>query len=75
MHLDVAHAIAIGLLPGFRPEQVRVVGNTSLAGALVALVDRTTLPAMENLRAQVEVIELNRADDFEDRYIENLMLP
>jgi hypothetical protein len=41
----------------------------------VALVDRTTLPAMENLRAQVEVIELNRADDFEDRYIENLMLP
>ena len=34
MHLNVAHAIAIGLLPGFREDQVRVVGNTSLAGAL-----------------------------------------
>jgi uncharacterized 2Fe-2S/4Fe-4S cluster protein (DUF4445 family) len=75
MHLNVAHAIAIGLLPGFREEQVRVVGNTSLAGALLALVDRTTLDEMENLRPQVTVIELNLADNFEDRYIEHLMLP
>jgi uncharacterized 2Fe-2S/4Fe-4S cluster protein (DUF4445 family) len=75
MHLNVAHAIAIGLLPGFREEQVRVVGNTALAGALLALVDRTTLDEMENLRPQVEVIELNLADNFEDRYIEHLMLP
>ena len=75
MHLNVAHAIAIGLLPGLRAEQVRVVGNTSLAGALLALVDRTTLDEMENLRAQLEVIELNLAPDFEDRYIEHLMLP
>ncbi|MCU0771694.1 MAG: ASKHA domain-containing protein [Verrucomicrobia bacterium] len=75
MHLDVAHAIAIGLLPGFREEQVRVVGNTSLAGALLALVDRTTLAEMEELRQRVEVIELNLADGFEDRYIEHLLLP
>ena len=75
MHLNVAHAIAIGLLPGFREEQVRVVGNTSLAGALLALVDRTTLDEMENLRTQMEVIELNLAPDFEDRYIEHLTLP
>jgi uncharacterized 2Fe-2S/4Fe-4S cluster protein (DUF4445 family) len=75
MHLNVAHAIAIGLLPGFREEQVRVVGNTSLAGALLALVDRTTLVEMENLRTQTEVIELNLAPDFEDRYVEHLMLP
>jgi uncharacterized 2Fe-2S/4Fe-4S cluster protein (DUF4445 family) len=75
MHLDVAHAIAIGLLPGFRPEQVRVVGNTALAGALLALVDRTTLDEMENLSRQVEVVELNLAEGFEDCYIGHLMLP
>lgn len=75
MHLNVAHAITIGLLPGFREEQVRVVGNTSLAGALLALVDRTTLEEMEALREQVRVIELNLADGFEDRYIEHLLLP
>jgi len=75
MHLNVAHAIAIGLLPDFRLEQVRVVGNTALAGALLALLDRTTLEEMENLRSQVKVIELNLADGFEDRYIDHLMLP
>ncbi len=75
MHLNVAHAIAVGLLPGIREDQVRVVGNTALAGALLALVDRTTLVEMENVRTQVEVIELNLADHFEDRYVEHLMLP
>jgi len=75
MHLDVAHAIACGLLPGFQPHQVRVVGNTSLAGALLALIDRNTLDEMESLRQRVEVIELNLVSDFEDRYIEHLMLP
>ena len=44
-------------------------------GALLALVDRTTLDEMETLRSQVEVIELNLAADFEDRYVEHLMLP
>lgn len=75
MHLNVANAITIGLLPGFTPEQVRVVGNTSLAGALLALIDRTTLAEMEALREQVRVIELNLDEDFEDRYVEHLMLP
>jgi hypothetical protein len=30
---------------------------------------------MENLRAQVEVIELNLAEDFEDCFIDHLSLP
>jgi len=75
MHLDVPHAIACGLLPGFKPGQIRVVGNTSLAGALLALIDRGTLEEMENLRGRVNVVELNLAAGFEDRYVEHLMLP
>ena len=75
MHLNVGHAIAIGLLPGFREEQVRVVGNTALAGALIALLDRTALDDMEALRSRVEVLELNLQEGFEDRYIDHLMLP
>jgi uncharacterized 2Fe-2S/4Fe-4S cluster protein (DUF4445 family) len=75
MHVDVGHAVAIGLLPGFRPDQVRVVGNTSLAGALLALLDRTALAEMEALRGRIEVVELNLQPDFEDRYIDHLGLP
>ncbi|MEI6075759.1 MAG: ASKHA domain-containing protein [Verrucomicrobiota bacterium] len=75
MHLNIANAIRIGLLPGFREEQVRVVGNTSLAGALLAVVDRAALSEMEKLRARVNVVDLNLATGFEDCYIEQLMLP
>lgn len=75
MNLNVAHAIAIGLLPGFCEEQVRVIGNASLAGTLLALVDRTTLEEMEDLRLRTEVVELNLVDGFESRYVEHLMLP
>lgn len=75
MHIEVAHAIAMGLLPGFAEDQVRVVGNTSLAGALLALLDRNVLTEMESLRARIEVIELNLQESFEDRYIDHLSLP
>ncbi len=37
--------------------------------------ERNTLEEMENLRAQVEVIELNLAEDFEDCFIDHLSLP
>ncbi|MEI7954076.1 MAG: ASKHA domain-containing protein [Verrucomicrobiota bacterium] len=75
MHIDVANAIGMGLLPGFCTEQVKVVGNTSLAGALLALLDRGALEAMESLRGRIEVIELNLEETFEDRYIDHLSLP
>jgi uncharacterized 2Fe-2S/4Fe-4S cluster protein (DUF4445 family) len=75
MHIDVTHAIDMGLLPGFAEEQVRVVGNTALAGALLTLVDRDVLEEMESLRSRVEVIELNLQENFEDCYIDHLSLP
>lgn len=75
MHVDVSHAIAIGLLPGFRTEQVRVVGNTSLAGALLGVLDRQALVEMEELRPRAEVLELNLQPGFEDAYIDHLSLP
>lgn len=75
MHLNVQHAIAIGLLPGVHFKQVRVVGNTALAGALLALIDRTALDEMEAMRSQIDVVDLNLSDGFEDRYTEHLMLP
>ncbi|MCG3150026.1 MAG: hypothetical protein PCFJNLEI_03493 [Verrucomicrobiae bacterium] len=75
MHLDIRNAIDCGLLPGFSPEQIEVVGNTSLAGAYLALLDRGALEEMKRVGSQLEVIELNLDPDFESRYIEQLSLP
>jgi uncharacterized 2Fe-2S/4Fe-4S cluster protein (DUF4445 family) len=74
LHINIAHAIACGLLPGFKPEQVQVVGNTSLAGAYLALLDGGALEAIERICRQIEIVELNLDPGFEPRYIENLSL-
>lgn len=74
MHIDLAHAVAAGLLPGFAPDKVVVVGNTSLGGAVLTAIDRSALAEMESLRTRIEVVELNLHEGFEDRYIDHLAL-
>lgn len=75
MHLDVRHAIASGLLPGFSPGQVEAVGNTSLGGAYLTMLDQAVLDELDRIRWQAEIVELNLDPGFEDRFIENLALP
>lgn len=75
MHIDPAHAIGCGLLPGFVPEQVEAVGNTSLGGAYLAMLDRAVVDELDRIRLRADVVELNLDPEFEDRYIENLSLP
>ncbi len=74
-HLSPEHAIGCGLLPGFSPEQIKVVGNTSLGGAFLALQDRSLLEVMSAAARQHETIELNLQPGFEDAYIDHLCLP
>ena len=75
LYIDVGQAIAIGLLPGFKPEQIHVVGNSSLGGAVLAALDREVLPELEALRACIQIVELNREPSFEDSYLDYLRLP
>lgn len=74
MHLNIPHAIACGLLPGFDPAQVETVGNTSLGGAYLALLDRTVLDELDRIRERTQIVELNLDPGFEDRYIDHLSL-
>lgn len=74
LHLNVAHAIGCGLLPGFQPKQVKVIGNSSLAGAYLALIDRGAMEELERLARQVEIVELNLDPRFEENYIDQLSL-
>lgn len=73
LHLSVPNAIACGLLPGFREDQISAVGNTSLGGAYLAMLDRTLAAEMADLDA--ETVELNLDPGFEDRFLDHLTLP
>lgn len=75
LHLDVPNAIASGLLPGFTPQQVEVVGNTSLGGAYLTLLDRNVLKEISRIGRDMEIVELNLDPGFEARYIDQLAMP
>ncbi|MBI5708493.1 MAG: DUF4445 domain-containing protein [Armatimonadetes bacterium] len=75
MHLDLGKAIGCGLLPGFTESQIQLVGNTSLAGATLCLLDMNTLNELSLARHGVEVVELNLDPTFEDTYLDQLSLP
>lgn len=74
-HMNASNAIAIGLLPGFTGKQIVPVGNTSLAGAYLALTDQSLLAEMARTAQRVEALELNLVPGFQDAYIDALCLP
>lgn len=74
MHLNLDNAVTCGLLPDLPVERIEVVGNTSLGGAYLTLLDRNALTEMSAMHGRIEVIELNLEDTFEDHYIDQLSL-
>ncbi len=75
LHIRPAAAVACGLLPGLDPSTVEPVGNTSLAGAYLALLDSAAEKTMSDVAARVKIVELNEQPSFENRYIDQLFLP
>lgn len=74
-HMHPDSLIGCGLLPGFRTEQIAVVGNSSLAGAYASLVDSGFLDDLRRLAPRVDIVELNAEPDFEATYIDELSMP
>jgi UDP-3-O-acyl-N-acetylglucosamine deacetylase len=73
-HMNVQHAIDFGLLPGFRASQVQLIGNSSLAGAYLALLDSGALDEIVRIGSAIETVELNLEPQFESTYIDQLSL-
>ncbi len=74
-HIDIRNAITIGMLPDLPAQRFDAVGNTSLAGAFAALVDRETTCQFDRIAALPHTVELNKDPEFEDEYMYALFLP
>lgn len=74
-HMHVDSLLGCGLLPGFAAEQVELIGNTSLAGAYLTLLDSGAMDEIQRLSRRIEIIELNLDPEFEMTYIDHLVLP
>jgi uncharacterized 2Fe-2S/4Fe-4S cluster protein (DUF4445 family) len=74
-HLNPANSIRSGLLPDVALERINIVGNTSLSACSSALLNGRAEADMRDIARRVQIIELNLEPDFEEQYINALMLP
>ena len=69
-HLNPEHARIIGLLPDIDSTKIQLVGNASLAGASLALLQPNGSRSWREHCEDMEVVELNQTDSFEDHYLD-----
>lgn len=74
-HLDPKALKTLGMLPETTACPVRFVGNSSLAGAIGALLDRGALDRMEQIQRRCRVINLGAHSEFQDRFVASLDFP
>ncbi|MBI5745956.1 MAG: DUF4445 domain-containing protein [Nitrospirae bacterium] len=74
-YINVKRAIMIGLLPDLPPEKFVFLGNTSIAGAYLALTSREMLSRAEEIAKKMTYIELSVSRSFMDEYVSALFLP
>lgn len=70
--LDLANAVALGLLPDVPLDKIAFIGNSSLAGARLFLVSRPARTVAETLSAKVGHVSLATRPDFQDEFVRAL---
>jgi uncharacterized 2Fe-2S/4Fe-4S cluster protein (DUF4445 family) len=73
--INIENAIKIGMLPDIPVEKYKKIGNSSLAGAALNILNKDAEKQYIKLITGVNDIILNTVPEFEMNYIDALMLP
>jgi uncharacterized 2Fe-2S/4Fe-4S cluster protein (DUF4445 family) len=63
-YIDPKSAVALGMIPDIPLERYRPLGNTSLEGAAMGLVQSDALSRIEEIRDRITYVELNVNQEF-----------
>ncbi|MBZ0305117.1 MAG: ASKHA domain-containing protein [Anaerolineae bacterium] len=74
-YINVEKAVEIGLLPDMAWEQFHFLGNTSLKGAYLALLDRRARAQIQQIAGRMTYIELSADNSFYEAFTSALFLP
>lgn len=69
-HLDIDKAVHIGLLPPELKENIKVIGNSSLSGAISYLTEPNMKEAMQHIVSVSGEIHLSNEPDFNELYLQ-----
>lgn len=71
-HINPESIKTIGLISkGFKGD-ITFVGNSSVEGARLALINKDFIKTIESLKSEVEVVELSTKEKFQDYFVEAL---
>ncbi len=74
-YINVEKAIQIGLLPDIPWERFQFLGNTSVKGAYLALLDRDSRERIRDIASRMTYIELSADNSFYEAFMSALFLP
>lgn len=74
-HIDLGNAICIGLLPDIGTDKYEVIGNGSLAGAALAVLDRSAAQTYLEIIEKPRIVTLNKTATFTNYFQEALAIP
>ena len=72
-YVNVGNAINIGFIANMPAERILKVGNASLEGATLMLINSNLRQRMEELAPRIEHVELETTPDFFDIFVEGCM--
>jgi uncharacterized 2Fe-2S/4Fe-4S cluster protein (DUF4445 family) len=74
-YINVEKAVEIGLLPDIPWDRFHFLGNTSVRGAYLALLDRRARARIKDIAARMTYIELSADNTFYEAFTSALFLP
>ena len=74
-HIDVKHAMVLGMIPDCRLDRVAAAGNAAGTGARIALLNRAARAEIESVVRRVEKVETAIEPRFQEHFIEAMALP
>ena len=73
-YIDVASAVAIGMLPPLPMDRFRQVGNAAGTGARLALLSRSKRAEAQTIARRTHYIELSTAPHFQETFVQAMYL-
>jgi uncharacterized 2Fe-2S/4Fe-4S cluster protein (DUF4445 family) len=74
-HINVQHAMVLGLIPDCVLEEVSSAGNAAGTGARIALLNRQSRQVIETLVKNIEKIETSLEPKFQDYFVDAMAFP
>ncbi|MFD3157817.1 ASKHA domain-containing protein [Haloimpatiens sp. FM7330] len=71
-HINGESIKTIGIIPKGFKGKVTFVGNSSVEGARLALINKGCLSEMQRLKGDIKILELSTDDDFQKHFIKEL---